>query len=216
MIFCVRNESGSAWQNVLIREIQFTSAIDLLKAVTVVILGFLMRRKKMMYFIRPRNYPTWQGIAGHFTITAGKLGEKPTCAHLLRQKTYKTYWVELVSVDFEVALHGTCFCRECVKHNMQHRENSLYPDYTDWSLEFSGTSTCPPIRNNHSYAWNSCKQSTGKVKLISTLYRLKLFTLILISFSTAKISYLELDVILSSGDVFYLTSVGSLKNIYIY
>ena len=45
----------------------------------------------MMYFIRPRNYPTWQGIAGHFTITAGKLGEKPTCVHLLRHKTYKTY-----------------------------------------------------------------------------------------------------------------------------
>ena len=44
----------------------------------------------MMYFIRPRNYPTWQGIAGHFTIT-GKLGEKPTCVHLLRHKTYKTY-----------------------------------------------------------------------------------------------------------------------------
>ena len=59
-----------------------------------VILGFLMRRKKMMYFIRPRNYPTWQGIAGHFTIT-GKLGEKPTCVNLLRHKTYKTYWWNL-------------------------------------------------------------------------------------------------------------------------
>ena len=67
----------------------------------------------MMHFIRPRNYPTWQGIAGHFTIT-GKLGEKPTCVHLLRHKTY----VELVSVDFEVALHETCFWRECVKLNM--------------------------------------------------------------------------------------------------
>ena len=33
-----------------VRETQFTSAIDLLKAVTVVILGFLMRREKMMYF----------------------------------------------------------------------------------------------------------------------------------------------------------------------
>ena len=66
-----------AWQNVLMsfRETQFTSAIDLLKAVTVVTLGFLMRRKKMIYFIRPRNYPTWQGIAGYFTIITGKLGE---------------------------------------------------------------------------------------------------------------------------------------------
>ena len=125
-----------------------------------VILGFLKRRKKLMYFIRPRNYPTWQGIVGHFTIT-GKLGEKPTCVHLLRHKTYKSYWVELVSVHFEAALHETCYWRECVKHNMQHRENSLYPDYTDWSLEFSGTLTGPLIRNNNSYAWNSCKQSTG-------------------------------------------------------
>ena len=50
---------------------------------------------------RPRNYPTWQGIAGHFTIT-GKLGEKPTCVHLLRHKTYS---VELASVHFEVELH---------------------------------------------------------------------------------------------------------------
>ena len=146
-----------------------------------VILGFLKRRKKLMYFIRPRNYPTWQGIVGHFTIT-GKLGEKPTCVHLLRHKTYKSYWVELVSVHFEAALHETCYWCECVKHNMQHRENSLYPDYTDWSLEFSGTLTGPPIRNNDRYAWNPCKQSTGKVKLISILYRLKLFTLILISF----------------------------------
>ena len=55
----------------------------------------------MMYFIRPRNYPTWQGIAGHFTIT-GKLGEKPICVHLLRHKTYS---VELASVHFEVELH---------------------------------------------------------------------------------------------------------------
>ena len=58
------------------------------------------------------------------------------------------------------------------------RRESLYPDYTDWSLEFSGTLTGPPIRNNDSYAWNPCKQSTGKVKLIWILYRLKLFTLI--------------------------------------
>ena len=52
------------------------------------------------------------------TTTTRKLGEKPTCAHLLRPKTYKTYWVELVSVDFEAALHETCFWRECVKLNM--------------------------------------------------------------------------------------------------
>ena len=45
----------------------------------------------MMYFIRSRNYLTRQGIAGHFTITTGKLGEKPTCVHLLRHNTYKTY-----------------------------------------------------------------------------------------------------------------------------
>ena len=63
-----------------------------------------MRRKKMMYFIRPRNYPTWQGSAGHFTIT-GKLAEKPTCVHLLRHKTYKPYSAELASVHFEVELH---------------------------------------------------------------------------------------------------------------
>ena len=44
-------------------------------------------KEKMMYFVRPRNYPTWQGIAGHFTITTGKLGEKPTCVYLLRHKT---------------------------------------------------------------------------------------------------------------------------------
>ena len=66
----------------------------------------------MIYFIRSRNYPTWQGIAGHFTITAGKLGEKPTCVHLLRHKTYKTYSMELVSVHFEAALHETCYSRE--------------------------------------------------------------------------------------------------------
>ena len=76
------------------------------------------------------------------------------------------------------------------------------------------TLTSPPIRNNNSYAWNSCTQSTGKVKLISILYRLKRFTLILISFSTAKISYLESDIILSSGDVFHLTSVVSLEVVF--
>ena len=38
-------------------------------------------------------------------FVTGKLGEKPTCAHLLRHKTYKTYSVELVSVHFEVELH---------------------------------------------------------------------------------------------------------------
>ena len=43
----------------------------------------------MICFIRPRNYPTWQGIVGHFTITTGKLGEKPTCVHLLRPKPTK-------------------------------------------------------------------------------------------------------------------------------
>ena len=76
------------------------------------------------------------------------------------------------------------------------------------------TLTGPPIRNNNSYAWNSCKQSTGKVKFILISYRLKLFTLIYISFSTPKISYLEPDIILSSGDVFYLTSAVSLEKKY--
>ena len=45
----------------------------------------------MMYFIRPKNSPTWKGIAGHFTIITGKLGEKPTCVHLLILIMYFCY-----------------------------------------------------------------------------------------------------------------------------
>ena len=105
-------------------ERHFTTAIDLFKAVN--FLGFLMRRKQMMYFIRPRNYPTWKGIAGHFTIITSKPGEKPTCVHLLRHKTYGTYSM-------------------------------------DWFWSFC-TLTGPPRKNNGSNAWNSCGQSTGKVK----------------------------------------------------
>ena len=72
-----------------LRATQFTSAIDLLKAVNAWISD--AKEKNDVYLIRPRNYPTWQGIAGYFTIITGKLGEKPTCVHLLRHKTYKTY-----------------------------------------------------------------------------------------------------------------------------
>ena len=42
----------------------------------------------MVYFIRPRYYPTWHEIAGHFNIIKhGELNEKPTCVHLLHYKT---------------------------------------------------------------------------------------------------------------------------------
>ena len=65
-----------------LRATQFTSAIDLLKAVNAWISD--VKEKNDVYLIRPRNYSTWQGIAGYFTIITGKLGEKPTCVHLLR------------------------------------------------------------------------------------------------------------------------------------
>ena len=155
----------------------------------------------MMYFIRPRNYPTWQGIAGHFTITTGKLGEP----NLLLCICFVTKPTKAIQSNLYLSTGVSALSTIC----------STGKKCMDWSLEFSGTLTGPLIRNNDSYSWNSCRQSRGKViKLISILYRLKLFTLIFISFSTAKISELEPDIILSSGDVLYLTSVVSLEVVF--
>ena len=59
----------------------------------------------MMYFIRPRYYPTWHEIAGHFNIIKhGELNEKPTCVHLLHYKTYRTYQFSGVEVELNALL----------------------------------------------------------------------------------------------------------------
>ena len=63
-------------------ERHLTSAIDLFKAVNLCwsSLDFRGRRKLMVYFIRPRYYPTWHGIAGHFNIINWTQWETNLCA----------------------------------------------------------------------------------------------------------------------------------------
>ena len=199
------------------RATQFTSAIDLLKAVNVYWLS-------LDFWCDGKIWCTLSGqeIAQHGKELQGILPLQ--LVNLVRNRLVRICFVPKPTKPIEWNLYLSILKLHCMKRasgvsvlsSICSTGKIVYIQIirTDlWSFQAINRST---HKENDSYAWNSCRQSTGKVKLIPILYRLKLLALISISFSTAKISYLELDIILSSGDVFYLTSVGSLKNIYIY
>ena len=85
-------------------ERHLTSAIDLFKAVNFCwsSLDFRGRRKLMVYFIRPRYYPTWQGIAGHINIIRAQWTQSETdlCASASSQN------LQNLSVRWKI----TCIC----------------------------------------------------------------------------------------------------------
>ena len=102
----MRNESGFR-QNVLMplrpgSERHLTSAIDLFKAVDFCwsSLDFRRRRKQMVYFIRPRFYPTWHGIDGHFNIIKWTQSETDLCASASSEN------LQNLSVQWKI----TCIC----------------------------------------------------------------------------------------------------------
>ena len=172
-------------------ERHLTSAIDLLKAVNFCwsSLDFRRRRKQMVYFIRPRYYPTWHGIAGHFNIIKWTLWETDLCASASSQN------LQNLSVQWKI----TCICplwsyiswtwskhatgvgalsKTCRKGKLLI--SSLHSDDMDWYLEFLhiNRSTWKKLRKL-CFEIHQCRQEqlrTFKVKLTSILYRLKLFS----------------------------------------
>ena len=194
------------------RATQFTSAIDLLKAVNFCwsSLDFWCEGNKWCTLSHQEITQHGKQLRGILPLQlVNSVRNRLVCICFVTKPTKPIEWNLYLSI---LKLH-------CMKRATGVSELSticstgkiVYIQIIRTDLWSFCTLNGPSIRNNNSYAWNSCKQSTGKVKLISILYRLKLFTLILISFSTAKISYLEPDIIVSSGDIFYLTSAVSLE-----
>ena len=180
-------------------ERHLTSAIDLFKAVNFCwsSLDFPRRRKLMVYFIRPRYYPTWHRIAGHFNIIKWTQWETDLCTSASSQNLQ----------NLSVRLKTTCICPfwsyisgSWIKHATgvgalsktwskgKLLISSLHSDDMDWYLQFLhiNRSTWKKLRKLcfeiHVYI-----QRTFKVKLSSILYRLKLSSLDLFQ-RTVKIS----------------------------
>ena len=154
----------------------------------------------MVYFIRPRYYPTWDGIAGHFNIINSTQWETDLCASTSSQN------LQNLSVQWKI----TCICpfwsyiswtwikhatgvgtlsKTCSKGKLLI--SSLYSHI--WSF---CTLTDPPGRNYESYALKYISVDkeqlrTFKVKLTSILYRFKLFSLDLFQHTVNQLVWTE-------------------------
>ena len=168
-------------------ERHLTSAFDLFKAVNLCwsSLDFRRRRKLMVYFIRPRYYPTWQGIAGHFNIIKWTQWETDLCASAssqnLQNLSVQWSWSWIKHATGVGALSKTCSEGKLLI-------SSLHSDDMDWHLQFLliNRSTWKKLLKLY-MLWNTCIQRTFKVKLSAILYSLKLFSLDLFQ-HTVKIS----------------------------
>ena len=179
-------------------ERHLTSAIDLFKAVNFCwsSLEFPRRRKLMVYFIRPRYYPTWHRIAGHFNTIKWTQWETDLCTSASSQNLQ----------NLSVRLKITCICPfwsyisgSWIKHATG--VGALSKTWSKGKLLISSlrsdiwsfcTLTDPPGRNYESHALKYISVDkeqlrTFKVKLTSVLYRLKLFSSDLVQY-TIKIS----------------------------
>ena len=181
-------------------ERHLTSAIDLFKAVDFCwsSLDFRRRRKQMVYFIRPRFYPTWHGIARHFNIIKWTQSETDLCASASSENLQN----QNLSVQWKI----TCICPfwsyitwTWIKHATgvgalsktwskgKLLISSLHSDDMDWYLEFFHINRSNLEAITKAMLWNTCRQRTFKVKLTLILYRLKLISLDLFQ-HTVKIS----------------------------
>ena len=116
-------------------ERHLTSASDLFKAVNFCwsFLDFRRRRKLMVYFIRPRYYPTWHEIAGHFNIIKWTQWETDLCAFCSSQN------VQNLSVQWSWSWikHATgvgALSKTWSKGKLLI--SSLHSDDMDWYLQF--------------------------------------------------------------------------------
>ena len=171
-------------------ERHLTSAIDLVKAVDLCwsSLDFRRRRKLMVYFIRPRYYPTWHEIAGHFNIIKWTQWETDLCASASSQN------LQNLSVRWKI----TCICPfwnyiswTWIKYttgvgalSKTRRKGKLLISSLHSDIWSFCTLTDPLGRNYESYMYalkyisvDKEQLRTFKVKLTSFLYRLKLFSL---------------------------------------
>ena len=171
-MICRRRESGFHVNMSCdcLSERHLTSAIDLFKGVNLCwsSLDFRGRRKLMVYFIRPRYYPTWHGIAGHINIIKWTQSETDLCASASSQnlQNLSVRWKITCICPFWNYISGTwikhatgvgALSKTCSKGKLLI--SSLHSDI--WSF---CTLTDPPGRNYESYICFEIHQCRQRIK----------------------------------------------------
>ena len=171
-------------------ERHLTSAIDLFKAINFCwsSLDFRTRRKQMVYFIRSRYNPTWEGIAGHINIIKWTQSETDLCASASSQnlQNQSVRWKITCICPFWNYISWTWikYATGVVALSKTRRKGKLLISSLHSDIWSFCTLTDPLGRNYESYMYalkyiSVAKEQlrTFKVKLTSFLYRLKLFSL---------------------------------------